>query len=163
MATMSDPSVKQLLSSRHIASFATHSPDGSIHMVAVWFWSDGKDIFVATSSRTRKAQNLQASPKATLMIDSRDPDASYGATITGIAKLLTGDSSRKYNEEIHRKYLSDAALADPRVGPVFAGFDDVTVQLTPASVITWDMRQLDQQAFGGVFKSNPTYFLPVER
>jgi len=163
MASLSDALVKSLLGGRYIASFATHNPDGSLHIVAVWFWFDGTDIYVATSSRSRKARNLQQNPSLSLMIDSRDPAASYGVTVTGTAQMLTGDSSRKYNAEIHRKYLSEAAIQDPKVGPVFAAWDDVTVRLAPASVITWDMREADQQVFGGSFKNNPSYLLPVQR
>ena len=132
-------------------------------MVAVWYWFDGSDIFVATSSRSRKAQNLQANPRASLMVDARDPTASYGVTMAGMIRILTGESSKKYNAEIHRKYLSEVALADPRVGPVFAAWDDITIQLAPASVIAWDMRQADEQAFGGAFRNNPAYLLPLER
>ncbi len=124
MASLSDAIVKQLLESRYIASFATHNPNGSIHIVAVWFWFDGTDIYVATASRSRKARNLQANPQVSLMVDSRDPAASYGVTVTGSAEVLSGESSHQCNTEIHRKYLSDAALADPKVGPVFAGWDD---------------------------------------
>jgi len=163
MASLSDALVKSLLGGRYIASFATHNPDGSLHIVAVWFWFDGTDIYVATSSRSRKTRNLQQNPSLSLMIDSRDPAASYGVTVTGTAQMLTGDSSRKYNAEIHRKYLSEAAIQDPKVGPVFAAWDDVTVRLAPASVITWDMREADQQVFGGSFKNNPSYLLPVQR
>lgn len=97
------------------------------------------------------------------MIDSRDPAASYGVTISGTAEFLKGESSRKYNAEIHHKYLSESALADPKVGPVFAAWDDVTVRLAPESVIVWDMRQADEHVFGGAFKNNPTYLLPLER
>jgi general stress protein 26 len=163
MASLSDALVRQLLEGRYIASFATHNPNGSIHIVAVWFWFDGAEVFVATSSRSRKVRHLQGNRGISLMIDARDPAASYGVTVTGTARVLSGESSRKYNAEIHRKYLSEAALSDPRVGPVFAAWDDVTVGLTPVSVITWDMRQADQQAFGGVLKANPTYLLPLER
>ena len=99
---------------------------------------------------------------ATLMIDSRDPLASFGATIIGTVKILQGSASQKLNAEMHRKYLSAAAIADPRVGPVFAGWDDVTIQITPVSVISWDMREADAQVFGGSFKNNPTYLLPLE-
>jgi len=49
------------------------------------------------------------------------------------------------------------------VGPVFTVFDDVTVEITPTSVISWDMREVDKQFFGGVIESNPTYLLPLER
>ena len=97
------------------------------------------------------------------MIDSRDPAASYGVTVTGSAEVLSGEPSQRYNAEIHRKYLSEAALADPKVGPVFAGWDDVTVRLVPTSVIVWDMREADQHVFGSSFKNNPTYLLPLER
>lgn len=75
------------------------------------------------------------------MIDSRDPAASYGVTVAGTADVLSGHSSRKYNAEIHREYLSEAALEDPKVGPVFAAWDDVTVRLTPTSVIARDIRK----------------------
>jgi len=30
-------------------------------------------------------------------------------------------------------------------------------------VILWDMRVADAQVFGGAFKSNPGYLLPLER
>jgi nitroimidazol reductase NimA-like FMN-containing flavoprotein (pyridoxamine 5'-phosphate oxidase superfamily) len=163
MASLKDALVQQLLNGRYIASLATQNPDGSIHMVSVWYWFDGSNIFVATASRSRKAQNMKANSKATLMIDSRDPQASFGATISGTVQTLQGGNSQKLNAEIHRKYLSTAAIADPRVGPVFAGWDDVTIQITPVSVISWDMREADAQVFGGSFKNNPGYLLPLER
>jgi len=75
------------------------------------------------------------------MIDARVPAASYGATVEGSAQILTCESSQKYNSEIHRKYLSEAA--DPRVGPVFAAWDDVTIRVAAVSVMAWDMREAD--------------------
>jgi PPOX class probable F420-dependent enzyme len=163
VASLADVLVRQLLDGRRVASLATENPDGTIHMVAVWYWFHGTDVFVATASRSRKVRNLQSNPKVSLMIDARDPAASYGVTIEGIAQILTGNISRKRNEEIHRKYLSEAALADARVGPVFAAWDDVTIQIASASVIAWDMREADRQFFGGVLEKNPTYLLPLQR
>jgi PPOX class probable F420-dependent enzyme len=163
MVSITDPLVKQFLEKPYIAALASQNPDGSTHMVAVWFWFDGTNIFVATASRSRKARNLKANSKVSLMIDSRDPAASCGITITGTAKFLTGDTSQKKNHEIHKKYLSPAAIADPKVGPVFAGWDDVTIQITPDSVISWDMREADRQVFGRAFENNPSYLLPLER
>jgi len=163
MASLSDKNAQQLLNGRYIATIATENPDGSIHMVAVWYWFDGTSIYVGTASGSRKARNLRSNPRVSLMIDSRDPAASFGITVTGTAKILTGDSSRKQNAQIYRKYMSEAAQADPRFGPVLAAWDDVTVQFTPASVISWDLREVDRQVFGGAIESNPTYLLPLER
>jgi len=163
MASLQDALVLQLLKGRYIASLATQRPDGSLHIVAVWYWFDGAHIFIATASRSRKAQNLKANTKAALMIDSRDPAASCGVTVSGTVETLSGEASLQPNARVHEKYMSAAALADPKVGPVFAMWDDVTLRLTPASVIAWDMRVADQQAFGGAFKANPGYLLPLER
>jgi general stress protein 26 len=163
MASLDDELVRQLLSDRRIASLASQNSDGSIHMVAVWYWFHNPHILVATSTRTRKARDLQSNPKVSLMIDSRDPAASYGATIAGTARIVTGGSSREMNEQIHLKYLSSAALADPGVGPVFAAWDDATIEVTPTSVFAWDMREADRQVFGGAMEKNPDYLLPLER
>jgi len=97
------------------------------------------------------------------MIDSRDKAASRGVTISGSAELLPTEAARKYNKHIHRKYLSEGALADARVGPVFAAWDDVAIRITPVSVIAWDLREADAQVFGGALKANPDYLLPLER
>ena len=163
MASIADALVQQLLNGRYVATLGSQNPDGTVHMVAVWYWFDGAQIYVATSSRSRKARNLQSNSKVSLMIDARDANASFGATIAGTALFLSGEESKQKNSQIHHKYLSAAALADPRIGPVFAAWDDVTIQISPVSVIAWDMREADRQAFGGAFKGNPTYLLPLER
>jgi general stress protein 26 len=163
MALISDALVQQLLDGRYVASIATQNADGSKHMVAVWYWFDGSRIYVATSSRSRKARNLQSNARVSLMIDARDPAASFGVCIVGAAQILTGEPSREWNALVHRKYLSEAALMDPRVGPVFASWDDVTIEIAPTSVIAWDMRQVDRQVFGSAFENNPTYLLALER
>lgn len=163
MASLSDPLVQQLLGDRYVASFATEGPDGSIHVVAVWYYHEAGRIYVATALRSRKARNLKSDPKISIMIDSRDPAASYGATISGSARILTGSASREWNARIHRKYMSAEAIADPKVGPVFEAWDDVTIEITPRSVITWDMCEADRQVFGGAFEKNPTYLLPTAR
>lgn len=163
MASITDALVQQLLKGRCIATLATRNADGSIHMVAVWYWSDGAKVFVTTSSRSKKGRNVQSNPNVSIMFDSRDPLASFGATIAGTAKILTGQTSQLRGAEIHRKYMSEAALADPKVGPVFAVWDDITIEITPASVLSWDMRVLDQQVLGSAFANNPSYLLPLER
>src|SRR5579862_428820 len=124
MALLTDSLVTQMLQERYIASLATQNPNGSIHMVAVWYFFDGAHVYVATSARSRKARNLQSKSNVSVMIDSRDVAASRGINIVGTAEIVTGDSSRQWNAQIHRKYLSEAALADPRVGRVFAAVED---------------------------------------
>jgi PPOX class probable F420-dependent enzyme len=162
MAAISDPLVQTLLNGRYIATLATHNGDGSAHLTAVWYRFDGSNIYVATSTRTRKLRNVQERPRASLMIDSRDPRASFGATITADVTILEGEAAHATNLNIHQRYLTEKALADSRVGPVFAGFDDVTLQLRPTSVFAWDMRVIDRMFLAGAMAENPDYFLPPE-
>jgi len=147
---------------RCIASLATENEDLSIHLAAVWFLFEDGAIYIATSSRTRKARNLQARPKATLMVDQRNPGKERGVTVAGTADLISGAQSRALNHKIHGKYLSAEALADPQAGAVFAAIDDVTIRITPVSWISWDMAELDAQVFNGRLAANPGYVLPLD-
>lgn len=157
-----DPKFQDFLRGRHIATLGTENVDGTIHLTAVWYFFESGCLFVATSSRSRKARNLAARPKASLMVDLRRPGAERGVSALGKVELISGDQSREMNLRIHRRYLSAAALSDPQVGPVFATFDDVTIRLTPESWTTWDMSVLDVQALGGRLGGTPGYLLPLD-
>lgn len=157
-----DQNFRRLLEGRNIATLATENADGSIHLTAVWYLFEGDSIFVATSTKTRKARNIAARPKASLMVDTRKPGTERGVNGAGRAELISGKQSQEINHRIHSRYLSAAAMNDPAVGPVFAAFDDVTIKIRPISWTTWDMATLDAQAFGGRLGRTPGYMLPLD-
>jgi len=157
-----DPSFQGLLSGRYIATLGTENTDGSIHLTAVWYLFEDGSLFFATSSKSRKARNIAARPKASLMIDARRPGTERGVNAAGRAELISGSQSREINRRIHSRYMSAAAISDPHVGPVFESFDDVTIRLTPVSWTVWDMAVLDAQAFGGRLGATPGYLLPLD-
>lgn len=157
-----DPAFHELLQRRLIATLGTENPDGTTHLTAVWFLFEDGSFYIATSSKTKKARNILAKPKASLMVDMRRPGSERGLTAACKAELLTGDLSKQLNRRIHSRYLSAAAMADPGIEPVFASFDDVTIRLTPESSFTWDMATLDAQAFSGRLGGTPGYLLPLD-
>jgi PPOX class probable F420-dependent enzyme len=157
-----DPALQEILRGRYIATLATENADGTFHLTAVWYLFADGFLFVATSSKSRKARNLAARPKASLMVDVRKPAAERGVTAAGTVELISGDQSREINRRIHGRYMSRAAMSDPQIEPVFASFDDVTIRLTPVSWIAWDMAALDAQAFGGRLGGTPGYLLPLD-
>ena len=157
-----DPAFTEFLCGRRIATLATENADGSAHLTAVWYLFENGELFVATSSRTRKARNLAERPKASLMVDLRKPGSEKGVTASGKVELITGNAAQKLNHSIHSRYLSAAAMADPQIGPVFAAFDDITIKLTPDAWFSWDMAVIDSQAFGGKLGSTPGYMLPLD-
>ena len=157
-----DPALQELLRGRYIATFGTENSDGSIHLTAVWYLFESGSLYVATSSKSRKARNVAARPKASLMVDVRRPGTERGVTAAGQVEMITGDQSQEINRRIHCRYMSAAAISDPHIGPVFASFDDVTIRLAPESWTTWDMAVLDAQALGGRLAGTPGYLLPLD-
>jgi PPOX class probable F420-dependent enzyme len=157
-----DPTLQEFLRGRYIATLATENGDGTIHLTAVWYLFEAGCLFVATSSKTQKARNVMARPKASLMVDVRIPGKEHGVTAAGKVELISGDQSQQINHRIHSRYLSGAAMSDALIGPVFESFDDVTIRLTPVSWIAWDMAVLDAQAFGGRLGRTPGYLLPLD-
>jgi PPOX class probable F420-dependent enzyme len=157
-----DPALEGLLQGRSIATLATENEDGSMHLTAVWYLFEGGDLFVATSGKSRKARNIAARSKASLMVDVRKPGSERGVNAAGKAELISGAPSQEINRRIHSRYMSAAALSDPGIGPVFESLDDVTIKLTPASWSSWDMAVLDAQAFGGRLSGTPGYLLPLD-
>jgi uncharacterized protein YhbP (UPF0306 family) len=154
---------QELLKRRYIATFGSENPNGTIHLTAVWYLYEDGSLFVATSRKTRKARNVTARPKASLMVDVRRQGAEHGVTGAGTVELISGTQSQEINRRIHSRYMSSAAMSDPRIGPVFASFDDVTIRLAPTSWTTWDMTVLDAQAFGGHLGGTPGYLLPLDQ
>ena len=57
-AVLADPLVRELLEARLVASLATLEPDGSVHLVAIWFALAGDAVLLATGSGSRKVANL---------------------------------------------------------------------------------------------------------
>lgn len=157
-----DPALQQFLRGRYIATLATENADGTIHLTAVWYLFESGYLYVATSAKTRKARNLAARPRASLMIDARKPGTERGVTAAGKAELILGAMAQETNQRVHERYLSAAAISDPAVGSVFAAFDDVAIRLTPESWTSWDMAALDAQAFGGRLGKTPGYMLPLD-
>ncbi len=157
-----DPTSQKLLQGRYIAALGTENADGTLHLTAVWYLFEDGYLFVATSAKSRKARNISARARASLMVDVRKAGAERGVSGAGKAELLSGKQSEEINRRIHSRYMSAAAMADPRVGPVFASFDDVTIKIAPGHWTTWEMTVLDAQAFGGRLCGTPGYLLSLD-
>ena len=157
-----DPKFLPLIEGRRVASLATLNEDGSPHLTAVWYVYHDGCFFVATSSRSRKARNLADRPTATLMVEARKPGSEVGVTARGPVEIISGEKAHECNLQVHRRYLSAAAIADPQVGDVFAQFDDIALKLRPRVWTWWDMPELDAMYFGGRFGKTPGYLLPQE-
>ena len=162
MAGLSDWA-RTLLEGRHYATLATLDADGSPHQTPVWYLFRDEQLFVAAASASRKVRNAGARPTASLVVDLRKPGSERWIAGSGAVTILRGDESRKINAAIHERYLTAAALGDPKVGGGFAAGDDVTLCVRPNKWRSWVAAEVDAQFFGGVLSATPEkWFLAVE-
>jgi PPOX class probable F420-dependent enzyme len=154
---------RALLAGRHYAILATRNEDGSCHLTPVWYLFLEGSLFVGTFSGSRKARNVKARGSAALIVDVRKTGEARWVSASGPAEIVSGEDANKLNEQILARYLTETARKDPRVGPVFAATDDVTIRIRPAKWTSWKLQDLDQRFFGGLLGSTPEkWFLPMD-
>jgi PPOX class probable F420-dependent enzyme len=139
-ATFSDPLVRELLEARLVGILATLRPDGVVDAVPMWYAVDDQVVVLATGSRSRKVRNLEADPRATLVLhDSRPGYEVCGTSIAGTVEIVRAAAARPLVELVHARYLA-AESADDASVRAFLDSDDVALRLTPRSSVTWDER-----------------------
>jgi PPOX class probable F420-dependent enzyme len=132
---------RELLGARLMANLATHSRDGGIHLVPMWFLWDGNAILIPTNHATQKARNLERDSRASVMIDdSREGFDLRGITIMGDVTLVRAPDSFRLNRSIHLKYLTVAERDSTEID-VYLSTDDVTIHLNPTRAFAWDLRK----------------------
>ena len=151
---------RTLLSERRIASVVTLSEDGMPHVTPVWFLHEDGAFLIAIASTSAKGRNLARDSRMALMLDRREVYEETGFSVCGNGEILTNEEASEVVRRVHEKYITGDGMRDPAVGPVFAAVDDIAVKLKPIREITWDMPDLDRQAFGGQLRSGE-YLKPV--
>ena len=157
-------SMREFLNGRRYATLATLNEDGSIHLTPVWYLFEDERFFAETAGSSRKVRNILARPQASILVDSRRKLGSEGwVGASGTAEIIRGERSQEINAKILKRYVTKAALEDPRVGPVFAAAGEVTISVTPHSWQSWELKSLDDQYFGGILGQTPEkWFLPLD-
>jgi nitroimidazol reductase NimA-like FMN-containing flavoprotein (pyridoxamine 5'-phosphate oxidase superfamily) len=137
---LSSAEIDQLLSMTLIANLATLDDDGGIHLLPMWFMRVGNDICIPTSHHTHKYRNLQARPRASVMIDVSKAGLNLkGVLIRGRVQFVDGKEAQEINRSIHLKYLTPDALNDPNVASYLSEGDDITVKVNMDHLISWNL------------------------
>ena len=87
---MSQDEIDAFLAGRNSMSVATINPDGTIHMVAMWygFYADGT-IGFETKLKSQKVQNIKRSDRITVLVeDGETYDKLRGVSLVGRAEII---------------------------------------------------------------------------
>ncbi|QKT07781.1 PPOX class F420-dependent oxidoreductase [Gordonia sp. X0973] len=91
---MSDEEIADFINSQRTATLATTGPDGSIHLVAMWYGVIDGELWFETKSKSQKAMNLRRNARCSVLIEDGDTyDQLRGVTIEGSAVI--------YDDEEH--------------------------------------------------------------
>jgi PPOX class probable F420-dependent enzyme len=144
------------LAGRRIAVLATEDPDGSTYLTAIWFAYEDGAFLVPTSATSRKGRNARERPRGAILVDSRGP-AFRGVAASGRFEVVDGEAALATNARIHRRYVTDAGMADPDLGGLLTAGDDVTLRLVAERWQEWDL-----EPFFGTKLSDPRLTEPLE-
>ena len=129
------------LESRRVITVASHSADGTIHLVAMWFFLDADGCLVMwTNGRSQKATNLRRDPRVTVMAESgEDYSELRGVTIAGRAELVEGfDAVLAIGRRVGARY----GLGAPEEFLVHQATKRVGIRIVPERVTPWDHTKL---------------------
>ena len=137
---LSSTEIDELLSKTIIANLAMLDNDEGIHILPMWFLRIDNDICIPTSSHTHKYRNLQARPRASVMIDiSRAGLNLRGVLIRGRVELLYGEIAKQINHSIQLKYITPEGLNDPEIASYLSKGDDVTIKIHMDHLVSWNL------------------------
>lgn len=132
---LTEEEVVSLLEVAPIARLATHNPDGTIHVVPVWFrYVDGA-ILLGTQAITRKVKNIERDPNVTVLVDDTEMPAK-GAMIYGSATLDTEDLVAE-RVEIFEQFMPHEA-AQGMASSLAAQFEPAVIRVVPQKIVSWD-------------------------
>jgi PPOX class probable F420-dependent enzyme len=126
------------LRERRTVRVATVGPDGTPHVVPLWFvWLDGV-MFLNSTLGNPTVQNLLRTSRAAGVVDDGESyDSLRGAVLTGVAERAEDDPrlpevERSWSE----KYLGGGEL------PYRRWRNRVWLRVVPERIVSWDFRKI---------------------
>jgi PPOX class probable F420-dependent enzyme len=106
---MTDDEIAEFLRGTHTMSLASLNPDGTIHMVAMWYGFLEGEVAFETKAKSQKVANLRRNPTITCMVeDGTTYNELRGVQIIGRAEIF---------EERDRLLEMGRSLFERHVGP----------------------------------------------
>ncbi len=136
--------VEDFLRSEKTLSVATHAPDGSVHLVAMWFGFIGGHVGFETFAKSQKVRNLERDPRITVMVEAGEEYSQLrGVEIIGRAVIHRDEEILlPLAMEVVRRYYP---VDEEQVPALARGLMQkrVAVEVVPERVVSWDHRKLD--------------------
>ena len=140
---MTDEEIDAYLRASRTMTLATLGPDGTPHLVAMWFGVIDGGVWFETKAKSQKAVNLRRDPRVTLLVeDGRTYDRLRGVSIEGTAEVVEDpDALWTVGVQIWERYNGPYS---EEVRPLveFMLHKRVAVRVRAERVRSWDHQKL---------------------
>ena len=134
---LSDEELAELLTETRTMRAGTVSPDGTPHVVPLWFvWHAGA-MWINNLRRARRTRDLQAGSKAALCVDTgHDYFELRGAVLYGTPEEVTTDDPDlpAVRETFGDKYFGGMEVPDTK--------SHQWLRMDPERIVSWDFRKI---------------------
>ncbi len=141
--TMTDDEVAVFIDQQRVANMATLGPDGTPHLVAMWYAVLDGDIWFETKARSQKAVNLRRDPRITCLMEAGHTyDQLRGVSIEGRGEIVE-DPDRLFEVGISVWERYNGPYSE-EVRPLveFMLNKRIAVRIQADRIRTWDHRKL---------------------
>ena len=141
--------IDRLLRNEPVVWMSTVRPDGSPHLIPIWFSWDGEAILVASKPAAQKVRNLRANPVVMLALGQPEEDFDVGL-LEGRAELVDTPAADLLPKSHLVKYR--AAMASIGLTPEeFLATYTQVIRIVPTRYLPWHGRTEPASARQDVF------------
>ena len=142
--TLAAARVRRFLEEEPVVWLSTVRPDGTPHIVPIWFWWDGEAVLVFSKPDARKVRNMRENPAVMLAVGDPDEDFDVGM-LEGRAELLDRPTAEVMPAAHLEKYADRLALIGLGAEEYAATYSQV-IRIVPDHYLGWHGRNTPQSA-----------------
>ncbi len=145
---MTDEDLWSFIDTQKTVQVATLNPDGSAHLVPLWFAREDQCIILETFSKSQKAKNLFRDSRITLLFeDGREYTDLRGATLYAQAECVSEvEAVHRFQSMVIRRNTTDLSEEVIEQASRSMAHKKVAILVRPHKIITWDHSKL-----GGIY------------
>ena len=139
--------IGRLLDAEPVIWLSTVRPDGTPHLVPIWFSWDGERVLIASKPHAKKVANLRSNPRVMLALGEPDEDFDVGL-LEGIAEILDAPAAAVLPIDHLRKYRDQ--MAEIGLSPEeFLATYSLVIRVRPTRFLPWHGRTAPASAEAG--------------
>ncbi|GAB2629502.1 PPOX class F420-dependent oxidoreductase [Prescottella soli] len=141
--TMTEVEITEFIERSRVSTMATIGPNGTPHLVAMWYAVIDGELWFETKAKSQKAVNLRRDDRLTMMIEDGDTyDTLRGVSIEGRGEIVDDPEALfKVGISIWERYTGPYS-EDVKPAVEMMLHKRVAVRVVPERVRSWDHRKL---------------------